>query len=98
MAGAVYLENRKATGLFTEETERLIVEFAETVGAALRNAEAFEDLRLSRDALRAAVTRAHGFEGIEGRDRIPRTAEAVPRRRKATSRSSSKGRAAPARN
>ena len=67
--GAVYLENRKAVGLFTEETERLVTEFAETVGAALRNAEAFEDLRLSRDALRAAVTREHGFEGIEGRDR-----------------------------
>jgi transcriptional regulator with GAF, ATPase, and Fis domain len=69
IAGALYLENRKATGIFTEETERLVVEFAETVGAALRNAEAFEDLRLSRDALRAAVTREHGFEGIEGRDR-----------------------------
>ncbi len=69
VAGALYLENRKATGIFTEETERLVVEFAETVGAALRNAEAFEDLRLSRDALRAAVTREHGFEGIEGRDR-----------------------------
>jgi len=69
IAGAVYLENRKATGLFTEETERLVAEFAETVGAALSNAEAFEDLRLSRDALRAAVTREHGFEGIEGRDR-----------------------------
>ncbi len=69
VAGALYLENRKATGVFTEETERLVVEFAETVGAALRNAEAFEDLRLSRDALRAAVTREHGFEGIEGRDR-----------------------------
>jgi len=69
IAGALYLENRKATGIFTEETERLVVEFAETVGAALRNAEAFEDLRLSRDALRAAVTREHGFEGIEGRER-----------------------------
>jgi transcriptional regulator with GAF, ATPase, and Fis domain len=69
VAGALYLENRKATGIFTEETERLVVEFAETIGAALRNAEAFEDLRLSRDALRAAVTREHGFEGIEGRDR-----------------------------
>ena len=40
IAGAVYLENRKAIGLFTEETERLVAEFAETVGAALRNAEA----------------------------------------------------------
>jgi len=69
IAGALYLENRKVTGIFTEETERLVAEFAETVGAALRNAEAFEDLRLSRDALRAAVTREHGFEGIEGRDR-----------------------------
>jgi transcriptional regulator with GAF, ATPase, and Fis domain len=69
IAGALYLENRKATGLFTEETERWVAEFAETIGAALRNAEAFEDLRLSRDALRAAVTREHGFEGIEGRDR-----------------------------
>ncbi|MGO8703019.1 MAG: sigma-54 interaction domain-containing protein [Candidatus Brocadiia bacterium] len=69
IAGALYLENRKATGTFTEETERLVAEFAETVGAALRNAEAFEDLRLSRDALRAAVTGEHGFEGIEGRDR-----------------------------
>jgi transcriptional regulator with GAF, ATPase, and Fis domain len=69
IAGALYLENRKATGIFTEETERLVVEFAETVGAALRNAEAFEDLLLSREALRAAVTREHGFEGIEGRDR-----------------------------
>jgi Nif-specific regulatory protein len=69
IAGAVYLESRRAVGLFTEETERLVAEFAETVGAALRNAEAFEDLRLSRDALRAAVAREHGFEGIEGRDR-----------------------------
>jgi transcriptional regulator with GAF, ATPase, and Fis domain len=69
VTGALYLENRKATGIFSAETERLVAEFAETIGAALRNAEALEDLRLSRDALRAAVTREHGFEGIEGRDR-----------------------------
>jgi len=68
VAGALYLESRKATGVFTEETERLIAEFAEPIGAALRNAEAFEDLRVSRDALQAAVTREYGFEGIEGRN------------------------------
>ena len=66
--GALYLENRKLSGVFTESTERLIVEFAGHIAATLRNAEAMEALRRDRDSLKAAIEREHGFEGIVGRD------------------------------
>ena len=72
--GALYLENRRLSGVFTEGTERLIVEFAGQIAAALRNAEAMEALREDRDSLKAALECEHEFEGIVGRDAALREA------------------------
>lgn len=66
--GALYLENRKLSGVFTAATEGLMVEFAGHIASALRNAEAMEALRSDRDSLKAALGREDGFEGIVGRD------------------------------
>lgn len=64
--GLIYLENRKLSGVFSEETEQLIAQFSERIGAAILNAEALEELRRSRDRLRAAFGRECCFEGVVG--------------------------------
>ena len=66
--GAVYLENRKVSGIFTEATEHLLTEFADHIGVAIRNAEVHEHLRRSRDELQSALAREYGFEGVVGRN------------------------------
>ena len=64
--GAIYLENRKASGVFTEEVEGIVTEFAERIGAAIRNAETMEQLRRSREELRVMLGGEYGFEGVVG--------------------------------
>lgn len=64
--GAVYLENRTASGIFTEESEHLITEFADHIGMAILNAQAHEGLRRSCEELQAALEREYGFEGVVG--------------------------------
>ena len=64
--GALYLENRRASGVFTDDTERLIAEFADRIGAGILNAESLEDLRRSHDQLQAALAREYEFGGVVG--------------------------------
>ena len=64
--GVLYLENRKASGIFTAETERIVSGFAERIGAAIPNAEAMEGLRRSRDELQAALAAEYEFDGVVG--------------------------------
>ena len=64
--GALYLENRNVSGVFTEESERLIREFGSRIGSGIRNAESLENLRRSRDELQAALARDYEFEGVVG--------------------------------
>lgn len=66
LIGALYLESRTLSGVFTEAHEQLIVEFASRVAGALRNAEAFDDLQRSRNRLRAALGSDYCFEGVVG--------------------------------
>jgi len=66
--GAVYLENRKATGVFGPETERLIEEFAGRIGVAILNARTMAELRRSREDLQAALAREYAFEGVVGQN------------------------------
>ena len=64
--GALYLENRKASGVFTAEIELLINDFADRIGTAILNAEAFENLRRRRNELQAALAKEYEFEGVVG--------------------------------
>lgn len=72
--GAVYLENRKASGIFTAATERIVTDFAGRIGTAIRNAESQEELREARDELQAALAKEYEFEGIVGVNNEFRTA------------------------
>jgi len=67
--GALYLENRTASGVFTEESERLIGDFAGRIAAAVAQAESFDQLRRERERLEAQLAREYEFEGIVGRSR-----------------------------
>jgi transcriptional regulator with GAF, ATPase, and Fis domain len=66
VAGAIYVENRRLSGVFTPRTEGLIAEFAERVGAALSHAESYDDLRRRRDEMQAALGPGPGFDGVVG--------------------------------
>lgn len=67
VSGALYLENRTASGVFTEESERLIADFAGRIASAAAQAESFDQLRREREKLEAQLAREYEFEGIIGR-------------------------------
>jgi len=64
--GALYLENRKASGVFTEETERIVTDFADRIGAAIENAETTVELQRTRDEMQATLAKEYAFEGVVG--------------------------------
>jgi len=66
LLGALYLENRTASGVFTGAGEELIAEFADRIGVGILNAQALEDMRRSREELRDAMAGHGTFEGVVG--------------------------------
>ena len=66
--GALYLENRHATGVFSAQTENLVKEFTDRIGVAIVNAESREHLERARDELQGVLTREPDFEGVAGTD------------------------------
>lgn len=64
--GVIYLENRQAAGVFSEDAKLLVARFAQRIGPAILNAEALDDLRRNRDQLQAAFAKTCAFEGIVG--------------------------------
>jgi Nif-specific regulatory protein len=73
--GVVYLDNRSAEGVFTEETARLVASFSELVSLAARNALDRRRLEQRIDALAGELRGRYDFEGIVGRD--PRLVEVL---------------------
>jgi len=65
--GAVYLENRKVSGIFTEATQGLVAAFAGGIGRAVRNSCRMRALRRSVRELEKELGRRGPFEGIIGR-------------------------------
>ena len=64
--GAIYLENRRVSGVFSEATEQVVSRFAAQIGAAIVNADSMESLRNERDRLQQAAAKEFGFEGVVG--------------------------------
>lgn len=66
--GVVYLDNRSAEGVFTEETARLVASFSEFISLATRNA--LERRRLDRQIhdLAEELRGRYDFSGIVGQD------------------------------
>jgi Nif-specific regulatory protein len=66
--GVVYLDNRSAEGVFTEETARLVASFSEFISLAARNA--LERRRLDRQIhdLAEELRGRYDFSGIVGQD------------------------------
>ncbi len=66
--GVVYLDNRSAEGVFTEETARLVASFSELVSLAVRNALERRRLHQRIDTLSEQLRERHDFEAIVGQD------------------------------
>jgi len=66
LLGVVYLENRRASGVFSAATEALLADFALKIAPAILNAEAMEHLRAERERWQAAFAREYRFEGVVG--------------------------------
>jgi len=66
--GAVYVESRRAAGVFTEDTAVLVERFADRIAVAILNARMVRDLTRSRDDLQHQLQEKHGFEGFVGQD------------------------------
>ncbi len=66
MLGAIYLENRRVSGVFSDATEQVVSRFAAQIGAAIVNADSMEALRNERDRLQQAAADEFRFEGVVG--------------------------------
>jgi Nif-specific regulatory protein len=66
--GVVYLDNRSAEGVFTEETARLVASFSELVSLAVRNALERRRLHQRIDTLSGQLRERYDFEAIVGQD------------------------------
>jgi transcriptional regulator with GAF, ATPase, and Fis domain len=77
LLGAVYLDNRRAQGLFTAATADLVARFSELVSLAVKNA--LEKRRLAHriESLAEELRRRPGFAGIVGQE--PRLLEVLKR-------------------
>ncbi|HJX28248.1 MAG TPA: sigma-54-dependent Fis family transcriptional regulator, partial [Thermoanaerobaculia bacterium] len=73
--GVVYLDNRSAEGVFTEETARLVESFSELVSLATRNALDRRRLTQRIDRLSQELRAQYDFSGIVGQD--PRMVEVL---------------------
>ena len=65
--GALYLENRKVSGVFAPEAVAMLEEFADHFGSIIRNARMLADLRRSKDDLEVELGRRSSFKGMIGR-------------------------------
>ncbi len=66
--GAIYLDNRKASGIFDEETVRLAETFARLAAIAVVKARQLDALQQSRIELEKELHRRGEFAGIVGED------------------------------
>jgi len=73
--GVVYLDNRSAEGVFTEETARLVESFSEFISLAARNALDRRQLAQRICDLSAELRERYDFEAILGHD--PRMVEVL---------------------
>ena len=73
--GVVYLDNRSAEGVFTEETAGLVQSFSELVSLAVRNALDRRRLTQRIDRLSRELRAQYDFSGIVGQD--PRMVEVL---------------------
>ena len=64
--GALYVENRHVSGVFTEADRRVIEAFAQHIATALRNAQTMGELRRTRDELQNALGERGRFPGVVG--------------------------------
>ncbi len=67
--GAVYLENRRVSGVFTPDVVAVLEGFADHLGVVIRNAQMLSDLRRTREELEIELGRRGDFEGIIGRSK-----------------------------
>jgi len=64
--GAIYLENRKLTGVFTAEAERAALDYARRIGTAIRNAQRMQEMHDSRIAAQEKLPAEFDFDGVIG--------------------------------
>jgi Nif-specific regulatory protein len=75
--GVVYLDNRRAGGVFTEETARLVESFSEFISVAARNALERRQLTRHIDLLSEELRARYDFQAIVGQD--PKMVEVLKR-------------------